>query len=332
MAIEVRRISDDQLEGVVGGAPLHAMERLYIDDVLAYTDRGLDNLPSYLDLYRMAVRQQWSPDELDFSRDKEEWDSLSLDTKRRRIWSMRLFFNGEERVAALLAPFIWAAPTKEVEAFAATQLVDEVRHTIFFDRYWREVVGTSAGSLDGLVDEIRLREKENAAYNYFFYQRLPGLAARLAADPEDLGSAVEFVTIYHLVVEGALFLTGMRYQLEGARRWGRTWGYYKGFTAATRDESRHVLFGVRYLQDMVKQDPARFAPVIKTTIAECLPLIAKTMTPPGGEMSYFGGKHLDVAWAGYSPEGLREEMIEYAKSALGRRLRSVGIPMPSSPM
>ncbi len=332
MAVEVRRIGDDQLEGIVGGAPLHAMENLYIDDVLAYTDRGLNNLPSYLDLYRMAVKQQWSPDELDFSRDSEEWESLSLDTKRRRMWSMRLFFNGEERVAALLAPFIWAAPTKEVEAFAATQLVDEVRHTIFFDRYWREVVGTSAGSLDGLVEEIRLRENENAAYNYFFYQRLPGLAARLAADPEDLGSTVEFATIYHLVVEGALFLTGMRYQLEGARRWGRTWGYYKGFTAATRDESRHVLFGVRYLRDMVRQDPARFAPMIKTTIAECLPLIAKTMTPPGGEMSYFGGKHLDVAWAGYSPEGLREEMIEYAQNALGRRLHSVGIPMPSSPM
>jgi len=331
MAVEVRRVSDDQLEGVVGGAALHAMENLYIDDVLAYTDRGLISLPSYLDLYRVAVKQQWSPDELDFSRDKEEWQSLSHDTQRRRIWSMRLFFNGEERVAALLAPFIWAAPTKEVEAFAATQLVDEVRHTIFFDRYWREVVGTSAGSLDGLVEEIRLREKENAAYNYFFYQRLPGLAARLAADPKDLESAVQFVTIYHLVVEGALFLTGMRYQLEGARRWGRTWGYYKGFTAATRDESRHVLFGVRYLQDMVRQDAARFAPVIRTTIAECLPLIAKTMTPPGGEMSYFGGKHLDVAWAGYSPEGLREEMIEYAQNALDRRLHSVGILMPSSP-
>jgi len=327
MAVEVRRIHDDQLERQVGGAPLKAMGNLYIDDVLAYTDRGLENLPSYLDLYRMAVKQQWTPDELDFSRDKEEWESLSPVTKRRRLWSMRLFFNGEERVAAILAPFIWAAPTKEVEAFAATQLVDEVRHTLFFDRYWRDVVGTSAADLDELVDEIRLREKENEAYNRFFYQWLPRLAARLASNPQDLEATVEFVTVYHLVVEGALFLTGMRYQLEGARRWGRTWGYYQGFTAATRDESRHVLFGVRYLRDMVRQDPVRFAPVIQTTVLECLPLIARTMTPPGGEMSYFGGKHLDVAWNGYTPEQLREEMIDYGKAALARRLHSVGIQM-----
>jgi ribonucleoside-diphosphate reductase beta chain len=327
MAVEVRRFSDEQLEEAVGGAPLRAMGNLYIDDVLAYTDRGLDTLPSYLELYHRAVRQQWSPDELDFSHDREEWESLSADTRRRRVWSMRLFFDGEERVAALLAPFIWAAPSKEVEAFAATQLTDEVRHTVFFERYWREVVGTSAAGLDDLVEEIRLRPKESDGYNYFFYQWLPGLAQRLASAPQDVEAAVEFVTVYHLVVEGALFLTGMRYQLEGARRWARTWGYYQGFTATTRDESRHVLFGVRYLQDMVRRDPARFAPVIQAAILKSLPLIEKTMTPPGGDMSYYGGKHLEAAWPGYTPERLREEMLEVSREALNRRLNSAGIHM-----
>ena len=323
--LEVRRISDDQIEAIIGGAPLRAMDSLYIDDVLTIVDRGLENLPSYLDLYRKAVKQAWSPDELDFSRDREEWESLSPETKRRRSWSMRMFFDGEERVASLLAPFVWAAPSKDVEAFAATQLADEVRHTVFFDRYWREVIGTSARSLDELVKEIGIKPEESAAYNYFFYQRLPELAQRLASTPKDLDASVRFVTLYHLVVEGALFLTGMRYQLEGARRWGRSWGYYKGFTAATRDESRHVLFGVRYLRDMVRQDPARFAPIIRETIRESLPLIEKTMTPPGGDMSLFGGKHLEEAWPGYTPQRLRQEMIEYGKNTLGRRLHAAGI-------
>ncbi len=328
--LQVRQISDDLIEQQIGGAPLGAMDSLYIDDVLSIVDRGLENLPSYLDLYRKAVKQAWSPDELDFSRDKQEWEFLSPEAKRRRIWSMRMFFDGEERVAGLLAPFVWAAPDKEVEAFAATQLADEVRHTIFFDRYWREVVGTSAANLDELVEEIGIKPHENEAYDYFFYKWLPAQAQWLASHPRDLEASAKFVTVYHLVVEGAMFLTGMRYQLEGARRWGRTWGYYKGFTAATRDESRHVLFAVRYLRDMVRQDPARFVPVIHSAIEESLPLIEKTMTPPGGEMSYYGGKHLEVAWPGYTPERLRNEMIEYAKSALGRRLHAVGIQMPLS--
>ncbi len=325
--LEVRRISDDQIEAIIGGAPLRAMDGLYIDDVLTLVDRGLENLPSYMDLYRKAVKQAWSPDELDFSLDRAEWEHLSPETKKRRIWSMRMFFDGEERVAALLAPFVWAAPNKEVEAFAATQLADEVRHTVFFERYWREVVGTSARNLDELVKEIGIRPEEDAGYSYFFYQWLPELAQRLASNPKDLDTSVRFVTVYHLVVEGAMFLTGMRYQLEGARRWGRTWAYYKGFTAATRDESRHVLFGVRFLRDMVRQDPARFAPVIQETILESLPLIEKTMAPPRGDMSFYGGKHLDVAWPGYTPERMREEMVGYAKSTLGRRLHAAGIQM-----
>ena len=325
--LEVRRINDDQIEAVIGGAQLRSMDNLYIDDVLTIVDRGLENLPSYLDLYRKAVKQAWSPDDLDFSLDRDEWEHLSPETKRRRIWSMRLFFDGEERVAALLAPFVWAAPSMEVQAFAASQLADEFRHTIFFDRYWREVVGTSARTLDELVKEIGIRSEEDAGYNYFFYQWLPELAQRLASNPGDLDTSVRFVTVYHLVVEGAMFLTGMRYQLEGARRWGRTWAYYKGFTAATRDESRHVLFAVRYLRDVVRQDPARFAPLIQETILESLPLIEKTMAPPGGDMSFYGGKHLEVAWPGYTPERMREEMVEYAKSTLARRLHDAGIQM-----
>ena len=325
--LEVRQVSDHELEALIGAAQLRAMGSLYIDDVLAIVDRGLDKLPSYLDLYRKGIKQAWSPDDLDFTRDKAEWDFLSPETKKRRVWSMRLFFDGEERVASLLAPFVWAAPNKEVEAFAATQLADEVRHTIFFDRYWREVVGTQAKSLDELVKEIGIGPEENEAYDYFFYRWLPALAQRMASHPKDLDTAVTFVTVYHLVVEGAMFLTGMRYQLEGARRWGRTWGYYQGFTAATRDESRHVLFGVKYLRDMVKQDPARFAPVIQTAIQKSLPLIEKTMEPPRGNMSFYGGEHLDVAWPGYTPENMREEMVQYSKDTLARRLHAVGIRM-----
>ncbi len=325
--LEVRQVSDHQLEALIGGAQLRTMDSLYIDDVLAVVDRGLDRLPSYMDLYRKSVKQAWNPDELDFSRDREEWQGLSSEAKRRRAWSMRLFFDGEERVASLLAPFVWAAPNKEVEAFAATQLTDEVRHTVFFERYWREVVGTSARSLNDLVDEVAIKRAENEGYNYFFYQWLPEQAQWLASHPGDLNAAAKFSTVYHLVVEGALFLTGMRYQLEGARRWGRTWGFYKGFTATTRDESRHVLFGVRFLQDLVRQDPARFIPIIQSAVQESLPMISKTMEPPGGDMTYYGGKHLNDAWPGYTPQGLREEMLEYSKDILSRHLHAVGIQM-----
>jgi ribonucleoside-diphosphate reductase beta chain len=323
--LEVRQFGNDQIEAQIGAAALAEMDRVYIDDVLAIVERGSERLPSYRDLYRKAVKQAWSPDELDFSRDRAEWEALPAEAQRRRVWSMRLFFDGEERVAALLAPFVWAAPNREVEAFAATQLADEVRHTVFFERYWREVVGTRARSLDELIREIGIQASENPAYEYVFYQWLPEQAQWLASHPRDLDATARFVTVYHLVVEGALFLTGMRYQLEGARRWGRTWGYYRGFTAATRDESRHVLFAVRFLHDLVREEPRRFAPLIQNTVREFLPLIPKVMAPPNEDMSFYGGKHLQQAWAGYTPASMREEMVKYANDSLARRLHAVGI-------
>ena len=39
---------------------------------------------------------------------------------------------------------------EEVEAFLATQLVDEMRHAVFFDRFAGEVMTMSADDLRGL--------------------------------------------------------------------------------------------------------------------------------------------------------------------------------------
>jgi hypothetical protein len=70
--VELRQVSDAFLEQQIGAIGLNGMDRLYIDDVLAIVDRGTTHLPSYRDLYRKSVQQAWSPDELDFSRDRQE--------------------------------------------------------------------------------------------------------------------------------------------------------------------------------------------------------------------------------------------------------------------
>src|SRR5260370_40771438 len=65
--LEVRQDSDHELEALVGGTQLRAMDRLYIDDVLAVVDCGLDRLPPYLDLNRKAANQAWTTDALHFT-------------------------------------------------------------------------------------------------------------------------------------------------------------------------------------------------------------------------------------------------------------------------
>jgi ribonucleoside-diphosphate reductase beta chain len=249
--------------------------------------------------------------ELDFTLDRQDWLRATELEKKSTLWSHRLFFNGEERVTATLAPFVWAAPTPEIEIFLSTQMVDEARHTVFFDRWWREVVGTESKDLKELLAEIR--PETNEGYNTLFYDRLPSTAQRMASNPRDFDAFVEGVTIYHIIVEATIALTGQRFELESMREIGTTdRGFYRGFTAVARDESRHVNFGIKVLQEAVRENPERFAPLIQRTLVECLPLIAGTLEPP--DPSY-------ITEFGHT-EG---EILQFALDSLNKRLRAIGI-------
>ncbi|MGH7903454.1 MAG: ribonucleotide-diphosphate reductase subunit beta [Candidatus Dormibacteraceae bacterium] len=297
----------------VDRATLTEMGDIRVDDVLAFIDRGLENMPTYMDLYRRWERQQWSVYDLDFTLDRESWSGASDSVRRHTLWLSRLFFNGEERVTATLAPFVWAAPSPEIEIFLSTQMADEARHTAFFDRWWREVIGTEAADLKKLIEEIR--PDTNPGYSELFYDRLPATAQRLASDPRDLDAFAEGVTMYHIVIEATLALTGQRVRLETMREMGlNETGFYKGFTAVARDESRHVNFGIKVLHDLVREDPGRFAPIIQRTLVECLPLISGTLEPPDGDVTYF---------TDYGRS--QDELLGYAMESLNKRLRAIGI-------
>src|SRR3977135_863313 len=161
----------------IGRASLKELGDIRIDDVLSFIDRGIEKMPSYMDLYRRWESQQWSVGDLDFSLDRQDWLEASEQDRKATLWSHRLFFNGEERVTSTLAPFVWAAPTPEMEIFLSTQMVDEARHTGFFDRWWREGVGTDAKNLKELLAEIR--PEPNEGYDTLFYDRLPSTAQRM---------------------------------------------------------------------------------------------------------------------------------------------------------
>src|SRR5205807_9669646 len=253
MAVETEREKLEPDLERIARATLNELGDIRIDDVLSFIDRGIEKMPSYMDLYRRWESQQWSVGDLDFSLDRQDWlESNELDRKAT-LWSHRLFFNGEERVTSTLAPFVWAAPTPDIEIFLSTQMVDEARHTVFFERWWREVPGSDSANLSALLAEIR--PKASGGYDELFYERLPATAQRLANNPKDFDAFVEGVTLYHIVIEATIALTGQRFELESMREQGLTdRGFYRGFTAVARDESRHVNFGIKLLQEAVRED------------------------------------------------------------------------------
>jgi ribonucleoside-diphosphate reductase beta chain len=222
------------------------------------------------------------------------------------------FFIGEQKVTEELGPMMRAAPTEDMQVFLSTQIADEARHVWFFDRFYSEV-----GVLDSTTLAERLEETSahlNPAFNVLFDEMLASRVRRLAAEPTDLETLIEAVTLYHMVIEGMLALTGQHFIIDFNEREGTLPGFVHGFNLVARDEHRHVAFGARFLRDVVAEDPEN-KKVIQRVLEESLPVTDKVLSPPWVEdpSSYeFFGVNID-------------ETRDFAAQALTRRLKVIGL-------
>lgn len=286
-----------------------------VDRALAALDRVVEAAPSYRKLFSRWESQAWSSEAIDFARDRLDWRSgrLSADQREFLSWGLSAFFLGEERVTTELLPFAIAVPSHEARAFLATQISDEARHMVFFDRFLREVLETDAPTLTRNLE--RARPAMSRAWCELFDGILHDSAEALRRDPSDTGALVRGVTVYMIVIEGTLALTGSRFIMRGLREHDLLPGFCEGFTAVNRDESRHVGFGVRFLADAVRTDAAHRR-TVEETLRETLPVATLALVPPMVEdpLSF-------TTPFGHSSS----EMYEYALRSLAKRLAAIGM-------
>src|SRR5437773_6156022 len=96
-------------------------------------------------LYEHWERHQWSPLAIDFSIDAATFAALDAASREGLVWVFAHRFQAEFNVAALLAPFLLAAPDYEVQLLLATQMADEHRHVESVLRVYAEVFGIEGG-------------------------------------------------------------------------------------------------------------------------------------------------------------------------------------------
>jgi ribonucleoside-diphosphate reductase beta chain len=265
-------------------------------------DRGQAKLLGYTELYELWERQGWLTQDLDFSQDRVDWhERISEDERYKRMYGLSAFFIGEQKVADELGPIMRAAPTEEMRIFLATQIVDEARHVRFFERFYSEV-----GVLEGTEDLASRLEKTREHTNDSFAELFDGLLKtrvdRLAAEPEDTETLVEAITLYHMVIEGVLALTGQHFIIEYNTEQGTLPGFVEGFSNVARDEHRHIAFGVRFLT------------AIQRMLGEALPVADGVLTPPWPPEE-------DLFLAGQS----RDDTRAFAAQCLTRRLKVIGL-------
>jgi ribonucleoside-diphosphate reductase beta chain len=237
---QVREIEESSLEDVID---------VDIDDVIEYVHRDLKSLPDFTTLYRKYLKQRWDVYDLDFTQDKIDWTEKMTEAERNSFVAIASGFHHGERQVEIELPVFMIGASEEEKLHIAAQIEDEARHTVFFDRFYREVVGLQGNDiLDASFPWVA--ETFVGPFGLLAYQ-----ADEIRKNPYDERARVRYGTTYFLWIEGVLALSVMKVTLSYARWRGFLPAYYTGFTATCRDESRHVQGGMRYLQDAVRKDP-----------------------------------------------------------------------------
>jgi ribonucleoside-diphosphate reductase beta chain len=277
-------------------------------------DRGRVELLDYRQLYALWERQQWAVQDLDFTQDRIDWhERIDAEERYVRMYGLSSFFVGEQRVAAELGPMMRACPDEDMRIFLCTQIADEARHVAFFDRFYSEVGVLEADDLGGRLAETS--QHLNPEFGELFDELLRRRVDRLAREPEDIETLVEAVTIYHMVIEGMLALTGQHFIISYNERVGTLPAFVEGFINVARDEHRHVAFGARFLRDMALKDE-RYKQAIGRTLGEVAPAAEGVLRP----------KWMDETEEDVELLGVRvSETREFAATALSRRLKVIGL-------
>ena len=265
-------------------------------------------------LYELWERQNWVSHAIDLSRDRADWAAFDEKTKGDVAWSLSSFFIGEERVTTQFSGLVMSYEDQSEEAYLTTQQVDEARHAQHFNRFYAQVVGLDM-TFDERLDDVRRHVSD--AFVQLFDHHLVKANQRLVADPGDLEAKVDFVTAYHMVIEGTLALTGQYTITEWAERNDVLPGFLEGLRKISQDEHRHVAYGTWFLQQKAK-DPV-LARRIQDKLVELLPIAAGVLAPPGVD-----------PFSDWELLGFRSAQVnEYAFKALSRRLKVIGVGLPA---
>jgi putative sterol carrier protein len=278
----------------------------------------MDNV-TYEDLYKRWEGGNWSAYEIDFSKDREGWDGLSDIQRRSAMWIYSMFFYGEDRVADTLAPYITAAPTEEQSYFLATQQVDEVRHSVFFHRFFKEVIGVGGDSIQQTLSSTL--PQLNWGYRGIF-DRLDVMAEELRKD-RSLAKYAQAITLYHLIVEGSLAQPGQHFIEDFFSSEEQMPGFSSGMANVSRDEQRHIGFGVKVLSELLGEGNPGWEEnraAVTDLLREVLPYGPAVFTPPNMDRGY-------TECYGFS----LEDIFAFGLKLIRQRWRTIGYPTEEMP-
>jgi ribonucleotide reductase beta subunit family protein with ferritin-like domain len=214
-------------------------------------------------LYEHWERHQWSPFAIDFSTDAATFAALDDTTRTGLVWVFAHRFHAEFNVAALLAPFLLAAPDYDVQLLLATQVADEHRHIESVLRVYSDVLAVEGG-----IEAVKtLADAHLDPVAAALYGALEGVV-RALEESRDEDSFLRAIVAYHLFAEGSIGRANQNFVAAQFDRVGSFPGLREAQRLAVRDEVRHIGIGVSYARRRLTRDDGGRARALITEMAE----------------------------------------------------------------
>ena len=276
------------------------------------SEKGINRESLPFKLYEKAKKfGTWDPRNIDFSKDKADWESLNFYQQDSLLQLISFFYSAEEAVTHDILPLIYAISKTghfEEEMYLTTFLFEEAKHADFFSLMLQNI---------GIKRE--LNSLHTPAYRKLFDELLPETMGRLMVDqsPEAIADAA---VVYNMFAEGILAESGYWSFYESLVNIGKMPGLLEGITNIKRDESRHIGFGTFLLQRLISENDNMLFYVLNK-LQGLMPLaieMSETMRP--GEVSPFGVKKIDNQ---IFMEKQLNARIEVLKRAQGKTLEEI---------
>lgn len=237
---------------------------------------------SYDRLYRLWEQNNWSATAIDFSTDLDHWNNRFDERQREAaLWNYAMFLVGEDAVARTLSPVLDAAPDHAQKLFLTTQIVDEARHHVFFDRFMREVAGQGSdpkSTLEAVESQLTWGFKQ-------VFGELDRVTEELHKKPKDKALLAQTIALYHVIIEGVLAVPGQHFIQRYVKEFNLMPGFSEGINNVSRDEARHVAFGIKFLGELVRSSKELRDAAIEMW-DRVLPWSAGVFIPPGRDKSF----------------------------------------------
>jgi ribonucleoside-diphosphate reductase beta chain len=268
------------------------------------------NLKDPQRLYEDWERAHWAAQDIDLGADAAEWPALPGNERDLLHWVLSSLMVAEERISTQFCGLVLAQDDEEEGSYLSTQLVDEVRHMQFYARFQNEVIADPAAIGSHVA---RAREVLGEPFRKIFDEALVAAHDRLRLDPGDRTAKVEFVAIYHMVIEGTLGVTASHFLLDLLAERGLLPGFAEGYGLIASDEQRHIAYGTWFLREAITADPA-MADVVRGVLRDLLPAVAESVSPPSED-----------AWDLLGVED--GALARFGADTLGRRMKLIGVSL-----